>query len=373
MKLFFIARVDLVDTASGISRKVFSQHKAMAGEADAYLLGYYGKELVLYHNGEIDRIIPVKMHRGVQISTEAVALAKELKIDCTYIRRFDCEPTAFAMLKKLKAINNMPILWEIPTYPYDYEKIYSFDQIFRRQIDKIYRKRLGKYVDRIVTFSNEKVIFGVPTINTGNGLDVAEVRERRVLSENRDIHMIAAAVLRNWHGYDRLFNGMAAYYANGGNRNIVFHLVGDGPCLEEYRELVNKWNLEERVIFYGFLEKAQIDEVYDKCNLAVESLGWHRSKVSVGTSLKTREYVAKGLPILASTEMDIFPGGWEYAYYAPIDDSPIEIDQVVTFFDGIYDGTDPNELAFKIRKIAFERCDMKAMMKPVINYFLEVI
>ena len=118
---------------------------------------------------------------------------------------------------------------------------------------------------------------------------------------------------------------------------------------------------------YGYLEKYQIDDLYDKCNFAVDSLGWHRSGVKIGTSIKTREYLAKGLPILASTPIDMFPSGWEYAFYAPIDDSPICVKDIVKFYLEKIKGNKLNDL---IRSIAFEKCDMKSMMLPIIKELL---
>ncbi len=49
------------------------------------------------------------------------------------------------------------------------------------------------------------------------------------------------------------------------NRDIIFHVVGEGPCLEEAKNKVGKLNIQEKVIFHGrmphyeFIKKIQPD------------------------------------------------------------------------------------------------------------------
>ena len=250
-------------------------------------------------------------------------------------------------LKSFKKSGVKKILWEIPTYPYDDETT-SFSRKIKKMIDKVFRGNLKKYVSRIVTFSNEKNIFGIETINTGNGIDIDEIRKRKVSDHGDEINLVAAAVVRDWHGYDRLIEGLSNYK---GDRKISFHLAGDGPSLLIYKELVKKYNLEDKVHFYGLVNKDKLDEIYDIADIAVESLGWHRSKVKFGTSIKTREYLAKGLPIIASSVMDMFPDGFEYAYYAKID-GILTLNELKSLEKGIIlDGVKTKKAYLKVDKI----------------------
>ena len=62
---------------------------------------------------------------------------------------------------------------EIPTFPYDYEiESYSLWPLLVK--DKIVRHFLHNYVDRIVTYSNDKVIWGIDTIQISNGVQITE-------------------------------------------------------------------------------------------------------------------------------------------------------------------------------------------------------
>lgn len=371
-KLMYITAINLDDDCSGITRKVYAQFNCFAQAFDAYLIGYKGNNLGIFHNGVMEEVPSGKQHRHYAVLRVAAEYIQKLGCKRIYIRRFFCDPYVMKSLKRMKS-DDTKILWEIPTYPYDNQstealpvrqKVKFYIQV---QIDRLYRTKLKKYVERIVTFSHVNNIFGISTIITGNGVEVSKIRPRKIREKDNCLNMIAVAVMRPWHGYDRLIKGLYRYYQHGGERNIVFHVVGDGTTLPEYRKLVSELGLEDHVTFYGFKTKEEIDEIYDKADIAVESLGWHRSGVPMGTSIKTREYVAKGLPIIASSPMDIFPKGWKYAYYAPIDDSDIDIVEVINFYESILCDKESSALADEIRGIAFEKCDMAAMMQPVIE------
>ena len=372
-KLLYVAAVNLDDTYSGITKKIKSQFNEMSKYFDAFLIGYSEKGIIIMNQGSIKQIEYNKLsHRKLDLISTCIELVKSYSIKNIYIRRIPCNFIVIKMLKDLKQNKNIKILWEIPTYPYDYENHNKTISKIYIKLDKIYRTKLKKYINRIVTFSDEKSIFGIPCINTGNGIIVDDIKERDVLKEDdKTINLIAVGVFNNWHGFERMIEGINNYYKEGKNRKVIFHLVGNGPDFEKYKKIVDKYDLSQNVILYGYLNKNDIDLIYDKCEMAVESLGWHRSKVHKGTSLKSREYLAKGLPIIASSDMDIFPNGWEYALYVDKDDSPIDIDELVCFYDKVYkDDVNKYELNKKIRNIAYEKCDMKKMILPVVEYFL---
>ncbi len=373
-RMLYIANIDLADNRSGITRKVLSQFKVFESEFDAFLVGYDGRNIKIVNKQNTTKITPGKKRPSTVLREVALKVATDNSIKYIYIRRMEITPSILLFLNKLKK-NSLSIIWEIPTFPYDYEKkeflnpIQKMRAVFRLKLDLVFRSYLRKYVDRIVTFSHVNNIFGIKTIVTGNGVDVSEIRPRRIANHSDEIHFIAVAVMRPWHAYDRFIKGIKDYYDQGGTRSIFFHVVGDGSILNDYKKLVEMNHLNDHVIFYGSKTKDEIDEIYDKADVAVESLGWHRSNVPMGTSIKTREYVAKGLPIIASSPMDIFPEGWEYAYYAPIDESNIKMDEVIEFYDQLFANNSKDSLASYIRTIAFKKCDMKIMMRPILEYY----
>ena len=235
-------------------------------------------------------------------------------------------------------------------------------------------RRYRKYVDRIVMPQKRQQAFGIPVIPFENGIIVNDIA-MRVPEETQIIRIIAVAGMCNFHGYDRLIEGLHSYYSDGGKRQVELHMVGGkaepGNELMRYQEMAQRYGLEERVFFYGERRGTDLDAVYNKCNLAVASLGMYRIGYQTANSLKVREYLAKGLPVITGSKVDLFENE-NFPYYLefPNDDSDIDISQIIDFYDKIYGKQSSQELNRMIREFALERCDMSRALRPVIEYML---
>lgn len=273
-------------------------------------------------------------------------------------------------LKNLKEVNkNVKIVYEIPTYPYDSEMFKSCKGWPFLLKDKWYRRHIHKFVDRIATLTDDKEIFGVPTLKISNGIDVDKIRPRQV----RDIdvvHAIAVANFEFWHGYDRFLEGMKTYYAGNPSRRVIFHLVGRGGEFERYQKMVADYGLDEYVIFHNKQTGEALDAIYDQCNLGIASLGCYRKGLYETQELKSREYLAKGLPFVTSVKItDIPDGNIEDIYLqVPNNDSPINIENVLDFYDKVY-SEGPDQVNTRLRQFAKEHFSMEVAMKEVIEFF----
>ena len=293
------------------------------------------------------------------------------KADFVYFRKAIIDRSVIVFLKKIKSNNSkVKILFEVATYPYDKE-INGMKNLPFLLKDRFNRKKIYRYVDRIVTTSQDDCIFGVKTIKMMNGLDFDKISPRQCFSSSGTIHIIAVSTFAQWHGYDRFLRGMGQYYANGGKREIIFHMVGDGASLQEYKEIIEQYAISDKVIIYGNKSGKNLDDIYDKCSIAVASLGLHRINLFLASTLKTREYGAKGLPIITSTKIDYIPDDYKYQLKFSEDESAINMEQVIDFFDRIYQTEGDFEKVNKeIREFAEKKCDISITMRPVVEYIL---
>lgn len=108
------------------------------------------------------------------------------------------------------------------------------------------------------------------------------------------------------HGYDRLIEGIKKYYDLGGDTNIIYHLVGEGEEIKRYKDLVLKYGIEKHVLFYGFKTSSDLDALYEKADIAINSLAIHRIGLQTESTIKSKEYAAKGLPMVSSYAVDAF-------------------------------------------------------------------
>ncbi|MGL5056123.1 MAG: glycosyltransferase, partial [Fusobacteriaceae bacterium] len=215
-----------------------------------------------------------------------------------YIRNFGSSPWSNFYFKFLKK-NGVKIILEIPTYPYDKEC--SNLNIFFI-IDKLFRKKLYKYVDKIVTYSEDKEIWGIPCINISNGIDLEEVQ--MVDKQEKDKNVIVFTSVSNcsfWHGIDRFLLSLEEYGQLDSKKEIKFNIVGEGSESTKLKEIVSKSEYLSKVVnFAGFKSGKDLDHIYDETSIAVGCLGNHRKGIYTIQALKNKEYMAKGLPMIFS-------------------------------------------------------------------------
>lgn len=295
-------------------------------------------------------------------------------IDYLYFRRPNC--FTVHTLKTLNDIkNNNPaikIILEIPTYPYDQELLRELKHLHLYVRDRVNRFKLKGLVDRIVTLSDDPFIFGLPTIKITNGIDLDLVSPKKAKSDDDVINICAVAKLMFWHGYERLITGLAEYYQSGGKRKIIFNIVGDGVERATYERLIDKYRLNNAIILHGVKTGSSLEQIYDAADLAVSSLAMHRKGLFFTADLKSREYLAKGLPVISGSDIDVIKekNDFKYFYKVEANEKPIDINNLVDFYDNIYI-EDKEEVIRKIREFAEETCAIEKTMQPVIDYILK--
>lgn len=173
-----------------------------------------------------------------------------------------------------------------------------------------------------------------------------------------------------WHGTDRFIRGLHehnAHYAN--STKIVPHIVGDRPELPYLMDLTNNLGLNENVIFHGFKSGKELDEMFDMCHIALDALAGFRKGLTETSSLKSREYCARGIPSIASSKDVDFPDEWDHVQKIPDDETPIDMRTIIDFANRVMaDSEHPK----KMRKSAEEHLDWTAKMK-ILKEFLETL
>ena len=170
------------------------------------------------------------------------------------------------------------------------------------------------------------------------------------------------AEIHRWHGFDRVIKGLANYYSAPSKVKVYFHLVGYffSPIEEEeITQLIKSHHLEPYVILYGKKHGAELDEVFDKCDFGIGSLGRHRVGIDDIKTLKNREYAARGIPFIYSetdTDFDRQP----YVLKMPADESAISIEALIGFYQQLT--ITPQEI-----RTSIEHLSWKNQMKRVVE------
>lgn len=291
-----------------------------------------------------------------------------------YIRKLPLDRKYARFLRELKETQpDSSTLLEIPTYPYDKELLQNrtmWPWFFK---DHAYRIGLCRYVDRIVTFSEDKAIFGIPTIRIQNGIVVDDI-ELGVEFQTENNHynclnLITVAQFQPGHGYDRVIRSLYKYYEKGGKRNIILNMVGYGTELEKYRHLTKRLGMEEHVVFHGKKSGTELASFLNRADIGLDAFAAYRQGITISSSLKVREYLAYGLPVVSGCREDVFEDAdGEFFLEFSDDDSDIDVERITEFYDDLHKKYPYGTLKKHIREFAKENVDMDVTLQPVFEY-----
>ena len=145
--------------------------------------------------------------------------------DFLYVRRTVADREYLHFWKQVKErYPNCRILIELFTYPYDKDDFGKWNAWPFYLKELLYRPRLKKYVDRFVTYTDDKEIFGIPTIRSANGINVDSVPQIAGAFQDGQINMIGVAFMQRHHGYERIIEGMREYYDGGQTPELKIRL-----------------------------------------------------------------------------------------------------------------------------------------------------
>ena len=265
------------------------------------------------------------------------------------------------------------IIMEIPNYPYDEELGYKWINKPLLIKDRMYRDKLSLYVDRIAVQNDISHIFGIKTIVFTNGIKIDDIEIRKPSKRSDDcINICAVASLEPWQGYERIIKGLNSYHNNGGSRRFLINLIGSGSESSMYDDLIHKFGLSDSIRLLGRMSGSELEKYYNDADLAMDAFGRYKTGNMMSTSLKSREYLAKGLPIITGCKTDILKDDFPYFLEFENNDSDVNFEKIADFYDGIYSyGRDAKEITNEIRNYAYNICDISVMVKPIYDYLYE--
>ncbi len=280
-------------------------------------------------------------------------------------------------LKRLKKNGNPVVFMEIPTFPYDGEFGKSLRSRITLSIDHYFRKKLHRYIDRIVvTGCDAGTQFEkVKTICVVNGIDLKTVPVRDYKPHGNCINLTCVAKFSPWHGYERLIKGLYDYYRNRGDVvPVKLLMVGDGVEKDFYQSLVRDYHLEEHVQFLGKLTGENLEDIYNQTDIGICSLGRYKSGIDIIGDLKSRDLMAKGIPMVCGCQIDILKDReFKYALFIPNNDSTVSIPSVLSFYQKITSEKPVADISKYIRDEAERLIDYSRTYKPVLMTVKELL
>lgn len=355
-KTLLIYRVDKSDLSNlGVVKKLIGQRNALLelGHEVGVIIHdkraiYFNEEKIFQFKKDINKMD--KWNYFNFIPREPLA-----KYDVFIIRYPLASPSFIKFLKDLKSTPEKKVIIDMPTFPF-LQEWKGINGYLIQWTEKYFGNQLSDYVSYVLHSGNEKEIYKVPTIKMSNGIDLADIKIKELPSQSK-IHFIA---IGKWHGLDRLINGLSEY---SHTKEVLLHIVGDGPEKNHLINQVRKLNMTDRVRFHGVLNGNGLDLLFDRSCLGIGTLGLHRKNVMIDSSLKHREYASRGLPfVTASNDSDMY--GKDFVFQVPADESAINIESVIEFLTS----QKINDNRHLIRSYAEEHLSWTKKMDSLMEY-----
>lgn len=164
-----------------------------------------------------------------------------------------------------------------------------------------------------------------------NGVNVGGRPLAADWAKRSGVTFVCAGALGPWHGLDRLVRGMGAA-TDVPSRLLV---VGDGPERPRLQALANEMGLAGRVQFLGSRSGSALTEVMSAADVGVASLAEHR-RGGVGLSpLKTRDYLARGMPVIFAGDDPDLRSDPPFTLRVADDNSDVDVLAVRRWLDGM--------------------------------------
>lgn len=386
MKLFYLTVLDELDREKcGILGKIKGQINAFSKSGiDVFFGHFHGKESFLIENTQINCTINAKPgNTRTRIGSVYESIYNFIiknNISTVYIRFVSLDEKALNFYRKLKE-KQVKIIIEFYSHNLELEAKKTILRNIKKGkllagikgtvsllLNQHYFSKLKECVDLIVTTTKVGEMYGIPTINVVNGIDTESVKIREKEKNEFDFNIISVAMISPWHGYDRVIKGIKEYYENGGTRNILYTVVGDGEERQNLENLVDNYGLRNHVVFTGIKVNEELSEYYNVADIALEMLaGFRRTKGQI-SSIKMAEYFAKGIPVLYAADSSLQDDIGQFCYWVENTDKSVDMNAVIDFCDNLYHCD--CEIEQCMHNIAKEKFDWTYTMKELISFIL---
>lgn len=359
-----------VNTSSGVYKKIRAQADAFARQ------GFETRILFVSDTDNIHYLKNGELREGsfAQIESEVAQYLKECSF--CYARFELLRHKYFKRVLDLCTAANTKIVTEIPTFP-------PYQESFARAKAKLKR---GQVIGGLKTMIGAGIVAGdmnalanmssmvcivaddfkfnkTKTIRIENGIDLQK-NPLAPYSEKNVINIIAVSNFAVWNGYDRAVEGLGQYYATAPKRKVHLTFVGPLDNAPELQKRVKELGLDNDVTFTGALSGAALDAQYANADIALGALGNHRRKVFANSSLKAKEYAARGMMMVLSDAEGIEGDILDNSFVVKSDESPIDFESIVKWFESV----ENKELVKnRIHEFALDHYAWDSQMKKVIG------
>ena len=279
--------------------------------------------------------------RGIKIFLQLIASTWKLgrvtaayDFDIVYMRY---RPYALWLKRALK---RKRLIVEINSYDLEEYKLSS--RLFYAY-NRLFRNRFLDDADGFVCVSEELkekyASFQKPAIVIANGIDVSEYPFFSKTNNVRPSLVFIGSPNQSWHGLDKI-EKMAEHFSS-----YDFFIIGtEGPDTEN-------------ICYLGYLSKKKATEIIKRCDIGIGTLSLYKAGLTEASPLKTRQYLACGLPVIYAYKDTDIPEGAPFALELENGEENLDFSRIEQFVTVVFKNRVLRETArtFAEETLSFEK------------------
>jgi len=218
----------------------------------------------------------------------------------------------------------------------------------------------------IATYEKQMAGGTYPTLVAGDAVNANDYKIKansELDDEFRMVFLKGAATQADFNGIDRLLKGMAAYR---GSTKLKLYLRG-GNLLSETR-LASHLGISGLIDFGGHINKENADLLFDSIHLGIGALAVHRKGLKSTTTIKSREYFARGLPFVFGhhdPDLSDSPEALRFCKQIPANDGPMDLEEVINWYNNL---NYSKEIADEMHAFSLKYLDYNVKMQRLVFF-----
>ena len=205
---------------------------------------------------------------------------------------------------------------------------------------------------------------GYKTFVSSNFYDFSNVQLSTFVYQKNEILSFGMIVstTATWYGLDRLIRSFAPF-----QKKYKLVIAGIEQSNELVKKLIEENNITENIYFLGKIKTHQLTSFYNTVHVCFGSLGLYNLDLNYASTLKVKESLAFGVPVVIGYNEEDFIANKDFAPYylqLPNCNSLFDFDAIKTFAVKFY--ADP-ENKRKLRDLALKYMDVNVKMKALLE------
>ena len=357
MKILYLSNYQL-ENDSGVTQKIKMQMKHWANQKHEVI--YLSlTTLALYTSEGIKTTESILMQKPGKLnilkslflgSFKLKKILNNIEFDVVYVRYKLYDPFFIGALKR------KPLVVEMNTNDISEFKLRSkfgyYYNLFLR--DKFLNQASG-----FVCVSNEikrqTLRENDDSIVIANGIDISNFPQKSFDSNIKRYSLVFIGTPgSSWHGLDKII------YMSTKLPEFDFHIIG-----EDNQDTKN-------LFFHGYLNFSSTIDIIQKCDVGISTMALHRKEMDEASPLKSRQYLAMGLPIIyAYNDTDMIN---EYPFALKLPNTETNVHKNIDLIRDFVIKVSQNErLSALTRKFVIDNIDYKVKEDKRLLYMKKIV